>query len=213
MQRLTILFLTAIGGFVDTATFVSAKGLFAAHVTGNFVVFGAALAKGVTPEDYVKLIAFPLFVLSVSLGVIIQRYFVVLLLECVFIGAVCVASYFFPHMVNETVLVMALVAAMGVQNSLHRHAPGPMTTVMTGTVMNWAAQATERIFSLETGPSEKKTTPSMTGTMMIFFVSGCVASGFLTYMFNLKSLIFPAIILVFLVFYELLKKDKTQQSI
>ena len=31
------------GGFVDTAGYLTLQGLFAAHVTGNFLTFGASL--------------------------------------------------------------------------------------------------------------------------------------------------------------------------
>jgi uncharacterized membrane protein YoaK (UPF0700 family) len=33
------------GGFVDTAGYLALQGLFAAHVTGNFVAFGASLVQ------------------------------------------------------------------------------------------------------------------------------------------------------------------------
>src|SRR3954454_19234716 len=35
-------------GYVDTAGFLALQGLFTAHVTGNFVTFGAAVALGTT---------------------------------------------------------------------------------------------------------------------------------------------------------------------
>ena len=34
------------GGFVDTVGFLGLSGLFVAHVTGNFVILGAALVLG-----------------------------------------------------------------------------------------------------------------------------------------------------------------------
>ena len=40
------LLLSFVAGYVDTAGFLSLQGLFTAHVTGNFVTFGASLALG-----------------------------------------------------------------------------------------------------------------------------------------------------------------------
>ncbi len=47
-------------GFVDTAGFLALQGLFTAHVTGNFVTLGAALALG-TSGVIAKLLALPVF--------------------------------------------------------------------------------------------------------------------------------------------------------
>lgn len=47
-------------GFVDTAGFVALQGLFTAHVTGNFVTFGAAMVLG-TSGAVAKLLALPVF--------------------------------------------------------------------------------------------------------------------------------------------------------
>jgi len=59
------LLLSFTGGYVDTFGFVTLFGLFTAHVTGNFVLVGAALAghgHGITG----KLLALPTFVLVVA---------------------------------------------------------------------------------------------------------------------------------------------------
>lgn len=40
------LLLSFNGGYVDTAGFLALQGLFTAHVTGNFVTFGAAMVEG-----------------------------------------------------------------------------------------------------------------------------------------------------------------------
>ncbi len=47
-------------GYVDTAGFLALQGLFTAHVTGNFVTFGAAVALGTTGA-VAKLLALPVF--------------------------------------------------------------------------------------------------------------------------------------------------------
>jgi uncharacterized membrane protein YoaK (UPF0700 family) len=182
MDRLTLLCLTFVAGFVDTATFINAHGLFAAHVTGNFVVFGAALAEGVKPEDYIKLAAFPVFVIAVGLGVALYRksnnnIVPVLIAQSLLMLAVGLSSLIALDAVPGMVLALTLVVAMGLQNSLHRYYPGPMSTVMTGTVMHWAASNAEKILALPPKPGKDIAAKPMMGRLMFCFALGCVAAG------------------------------------
>lgn len=54
------------GGFVDTLGFVALFGLFTAHVTGNFVLIGAAMAGDGHAGVLAKLLALPTFVIGVA---------------------------------------------------------------------------------------------------------------------------------------------------
>ena len=54
------------GGFVDTLGFVALFGLFTAHVTGNFVLIGAAMAGDGHAGVVGKLLALPTFVIGVA---------------------------------------------------------------------------------------------------------------------------------------------------
>src|ERR1700729_2561677 len=65
-SRLLPLVLSLNAGFVDTAGFLALQGLFTAHVTGNFVTLGAALAFGTT-GILSKLLALPTFCAMVLL--------------------------------------------------------------------------------------------------------------------------------------------------
>src|SRR3979490_2437411 len=56
--------LSVNAGFMDTAAFLALKGLFTAHVTGNFVTLGAALVLG-TSGALAKTLALPLFCIVV----------------------------------------------------------------------------------------------------------------------------------------------------
>src|SRR3954467_15170542 len=67
------LLLAFIAGFCDTVTFVSADELFSAHVTGNFVVFAYDVIKRTDLHAWIKLLTFPLFILSVIIGARISR--------------------------------------------------------------------------------------------------------------------------------------------
>lgn len=60
------------GGFVDTLGFVALFGLFTAHVTGNFVLIGAAMVGDGHAGVVAKLLALPTFVIGVAVMRVIQ---------------------------------------------------------------------------------------------------------------------------------------------
>lgn len=186
-------------GFVDTATFVHVSGLFAAHVTGNFVLFAAALSHGLTAEDFLKLLTFPVFVIAVLLGTVIHERAarraargallrvlgvesalllgvgLVALLVSLRRGSIDLGSL-------DVVLSFVLVVAMGLQNSAHRFVPGPMTTVMTGNVTQLTALVGAAVFGREPdGAKERAATPwTPTLVLLLGFAAGCLASAVAT---------------------------------
>lgn len=135
------------GGYVDTAGFLALQGLFTAHVTGNFVTLGAALALG-TSGAVAKLSALPLFcgvvILTRLLSLRLERRGVsavrpLLLLKLLLLaGAAALALTLGPFTDGDGWAAlgtgMVLVTAMAIQNALHRiHLGGaPPTTLMTG---------------------------------------------------------------------------------
>jgi uncharacterized membrane protein YoaK (UPF0700 family) len=58
--------LACVAGYVDTLGFVALFGLFTAHVTGNFVLIGAALANPSQVSILLKLLAFPAFIVGIA---------------------------------------------------------------------------------------------------------------------------------------------------
>jgi uncharacterized membrane protein YoaK (UPF0700 family) len=141
--------LSFVAAFVDTCGFVGLFQLFTAHVTGNFVLMGAALVNR-RGDVLAKLIAFPVFILAVAVTVLMadalqrrgkSRVGPLLWAE----AALLVTAVALPLLVGapqqaddaRTLAIgMTMVLAMGLQNALMRLdlAALPPTTVMTGNV-------------------------------------------------------------------------------
>jgi uncharacterized membrane protein YoaK (UPF0700 family) len=136
-------------GYVDTVGFIALFGLFTAHVTGNFVLIGAALID--SHEGLVsKLLALPLFVLAVAATrvfilareqrardaivpvLISQLAFLVLFLAC----GLWLAPFDHADAPAAILTGMSAVVAMAIQNAAARtlFASLAPTTVMTGNV-------------------------------------------------------------------------------
>lgn len=58
--------LAFLAGYVDTLGFIALFGLFTAHVTGNFILIGAALADTSQMSILLKFLAFPAFIAGVA---------------------------------------------------------------------------------------------------------------------------------------------------
>jgi uncharacterized membrane protein YoaK (UPF0700 family) len=142
------LLLSLTAGYVDTAAFLALQGLFTAHVTGNFVTLGASLALG-TSGAVAKLLALPVFsavviavrILSSLLSRQLRAVFEVMLglkMILLIVGAAFAIRFGPFHDGDSWQAIstgMVLVAAMAVQNAVHRIYLGsaPPSTLMTGT--------------------------------------------------------------------------------
>jgi uncharacterized membrane protein YoaK (UPF0700 family) len=171
--------LAFIAGFSDASSFVGADGIFCAHVTGNFVVLAADVARHAHADEWLKLATFPIFVTAVLgatrayrraaepgpgatrqlLGVMSALFAAAALL-----GVAAPSAPF-----AKPVIVALLVIAMGLQNAMHRLNPalGPMTTVMTGNVTGWLF---ERI---RPGPPANAPKHRALGAAIAAFALGC----------------------------------------
>jgi uncharacterized membrane protein YoaK (UPF0700 family) len=138
-----------VAGFVDTLGFVALYGLFTAHVTGNFVLIGAALAQS-AGNVLLKLLVFPAFIAAVVLTRIVvlalerrQRPALrpLLMLQGLLLGGFALCGWAATPIHGEQaplVLWAGILgaAAMGVQNAAARLVLPTLTptTVMTGNV-------------------------------------------------------------------------------
>jgi len=139
--------LSVNGGYVDAAGYLALHGLFTTHVTGNFVTLGASLVLG-TSGALAKLLALPMFcivvlgvrLLSVALAAKrLPALRTILGLKLALLTtAALLAIEFGPFDSGDgwaaLLTGMALVAAMAIQNAIHRIHMGalPPTTIMTG---------------------------------------------------------------------------------
>ncbi|TWR29635.1 DUF1275 domain-containing protein [Mucilaginibacter pallidiroseus] len=198
---LVTLILALVAGYCDTVTFVSADSIFSAHVTGNFIVFAYQLIKGSETLAWVKLLTFPVFIISVMIGGKIAAKAVdpykLLLIEGLTLFTAGLLSAVFirtPGLVWETYLVvMMVVAGMGLQNAFGKlyakETFGP-TTMMTGNVTQASLDLGKAITSFF---SDLASVASLKKQLVIIggFLIGCVAGALMSKLFGLSVLILP----------------------
>lgn len=208
--------LSFIAGFVDTATFVGAKGVLSAHVTGNFVLFGVALVKGLHELDYLKLLLFVPFVATLMIvsklsrvAKIAERFESNMLFAAAI--ALLIPGFYFLGITKledklfdfSNVLIMFPVIAMAIQNAVCKIAmpTDPMTTVMTGNVTQVALE-----FIGYKGQVGDKVSvrPKLNAILRVIlgFALGCFSGAFLVDTYSLGVLLFPAFLFLVLAFYK-----------
>lgn len=202
--------LSLTAGFVDTAGFLALQGLFTAHVTGNFVTLGASLALG-TSGAVAKLLALPVFcavVMAVRLlsSALTPRWrFVFEAMLCLkvlllIIGA-GLAVQFGPFQNGDSwqavITGMVLVAAMAIQNALHRVylASVPPSTLMTGTTTQIMIDLADMIYARNNAPaSQIRPRVAMMSKNVIIFALGCAAAALLYAHYNVWCFVVPPLL-------------------
>jgi uncharacterized membrane protein YoaK (UPF0700 family) len=203
------LLLSLNAGFVDTAGFLALQGLFTAHVTGNFVTLGASFALG-TSGAIAKLLALPVFCAVVIaarlLGTLLSNRYVLAfeillgLKVLLLIGGAVLAIRFGPFDdgdSREAILTgMVLVAAMAIQNAVHRvHlSSAPPSTLMTGTTTQIMIDLADKIYPRtgQTGPSGSRLTQMSTN--LLVFAIGCGTGALLFARFSIWCFVVPPIL-------------------
>ncbi|MGE0024577.1 MAG: YoaK family protein [Hyphomicrobium sp.] len=205
------LLLSFNAGYVDTAGFLALHGLFTAHVTGNFVTFGAALALG-TSGALAKLLALPVFCIVVMLVRLLgrevsrrgaERFTTLLMVKVLLLtlGAI-LAVRWGPFGDGDgwqaVVTGMALVAAMAIQNAVHRvHlAKSPPTTIMTGSSTQMMMDIAD-VLAGGLEPEERQATLARVrflGTAIAAFASGCAVAAVVFVMIGVVAFAIPPVI-------------------
>ncbi|MFC0513055.1 YoaK family protein [Mucilaginibacter angelicae] len=193
--------LAATAGYCDTVTFVSAGSVFSAHVTGNFIVFAYQMIKGADAQAWIKLLTFPVFIISVIIGGLIaarsvNRYKILLAEGVVLLLSGIISEVFIhsPGLIWETyVVVMMVVFAMGLQNAFGKlyakETYGP-TTMMTGNVTQASLDLGNSISSTFKDVLSVQSLKKQSITIGAFLL-GCLAGALLAKSFGLGVVILP----------------------
>ncbi|WP_425905696.1 YoaK family protein [Nitrobacter sp. TKz-YC02] len=216
MKQSAPLLLSFNGGYVDTAGFLALHGLFAAHVTGNFVTFGAAMVEG-TSGAFAKLLALPVFcativlarVIAVHLGASGPRALKTMLLVKVLLLAVAASFALawgpFPDGDSGRAILtgMILVCAMAIQNAAHRvYLPkAPPSTLMTGTT----TQVMLDLADLLSGAASQQQRSDIRGRLrkmvpnIVAFAAGCGVAALIFIGFGLRAFLLPPLVAIAIV--------------
>jgi uncharacterized membrane protein YoaK (UPF0700 family) len=201
---------TALGflaGYVDTFGFIALFGLFTAHVTGNFVLIGRALA---TPSHDIlmKLLVFPVFLLFVALTrVLVLRWkasgqpalrnclLLQLLLLAASLASGCLAV---PLTSPDAPLVLATgmlaAGAMSVQNAYGKLLLGKAaaTTVMTGNVTQLVIELVDAV----RGDAEALARCRKLLWPVLAFGAGCISGAYAFILAGFSGLLLPCALLL-----------------
>lgn len=176
------------GGYVDTAGFLALQGLFTAHVTGNFVTFGAAMIQGSSGAG-AKLLALPVFCAAILLSRLFTFFLearglpvlrIMLWIQLVLLIAGCgLASVLAPFPKGDSWALIAtgmtFVCAMAIQNAAHRvhMASAPPSTLMTGTTTQIMLDVAELFRARGQARADVITRLKRLATAVCAFALGC----------------------------------------
>jgi uncharacterized membrane protein YoaK (UPF0700 family) len=204
--------LSAVAGYVDTAGYVALYGLFTAHVTGNLVTAGAAIARRASEGVAARLAMIPIFMIAVAVTTLAARALrsrgrdplvpllaTMTLALAVFgwLGVALQASVTGPDAPVIVAIGGAGVAALGIQNALMREALATMspTTVMTGNL----TQLTIDLVALASrggGAAARDAARARAGKFappLVAFVAGAAFGAWATGAFGLASIAAPTV--------------------
>jgi uncharacterized membrane protein YoaK (UPF0700 family) len=221
------LLLSLNAGFVDTAGFLALQGLFTAHVTGNFVTFGASLALG-TSGAIAKLLALPVFCAVVIAARLLDtwlsnrgiRVFEVLLgvKVLLLIAGAVLAIRFGPFHDGDSghaiMTGMVLVAAMAIQNAVHRIHLGsaPPSTLMTGTTTQIMIDLADKIYAQTEDAGRSGSRLARMSMNILVFAIGCGAAALLYSRFSVWCFVVPPILGILALITRLVGSKKAGTS-
>ncbi|WP_305824448.1 YoaK family protein [Massilia brevitalea] len=203
-------------GYVDTLGFLALFGLFTAHVTGNFILIGAALADPSRSSILLKFLAFPAFIAGVAaariLVVLVERRQALALRPALLLELALLLGFMFfgiaatPVVTEAGPLAMTSgllgAAAMGAHSAISRLLLGHLapTSMMTGNVTQIVIDAVDLLRGAD-DPGLKTRFAKFLWPLLSFAI-GCIAAAFGYLWFGFAALALPVLILVGLLVAE-----------
>lgn len=203
----TAVLLAYTSGFVDTLSFIALFGLFAAHITGNFVLIATSLAE-MHHGLWMKLLAVPVFIAAA----IATRLFIIsrernqrdaakqvliaqALLLAIFM-ATALASAPFTRGDQPLAILTGLLAAaaMAIQNAASRtfFSVLPPTTVMTGNLMQVIVDAVDLLQGHEPLDAKRARLAKLV-PMLLAFIAGTLCGAIGYTIVGFASLVIPIV--------------------
>ncbi|MFO0576422.1 MAG: YoaK family protein [Polyangia bacterium] len=214
--------LSGVAGYVDTVGFIGLSGLFTAHVTGNLVTVGSALAWQHGAGAAARLCMLPVFMVAVGLTILLVGRLrargrssgailtALLAAEALALGLfLLVALRLAPALRGAPdgwpILVVGAVGvlAMGIQNALMREviSSSAPTTMMTGNVTQFTIDLVRWLFPVEArGPardavrSQARQRLARTGGILLGFIAGAALGALAMHYVGFVCLAAPALI-------------------
>ena len=209
MKISTAALLSITGGYVDTAGFLALKGLFTAHVTGNFVTLGAALVLG-SAGTIGKLLALPVFCIVVMgtrlLGyrlkgtpdTVLRKMLVLQAVLLAIAGGLAVWLGPFSDVDATPALItgMVLVAGMAIQNTAHRAylSNEPPSTIMTSTTTQIMIDIADLLHRRPASARPSHLAPLITN--VVLFALGSASAALLYAAAHVWSLALPPVLVL-----------------
>ena len=209
--------LSFLAGYVDTLGFIALFGLFTAHVTGNFILIGAALADPGHMSILLKLLAFPAFIAGVGVMPLLVAWTgarnvralpLAYGLQAVLLGGFMVCGMAaMPLGDTPGNLAMAAglfgAAAMGVHSGTSRLLLAQLapTSMMTGNVTQVVIDTVEFLRG-ERGPGLGARCAKFVWPVLAFG-TGAIAAAFAWHAVGFIALALPLVILALLIRMEL----------
>ncbi|MCC2963539.1 DUF1275 domain-containing protein [Massilia sp. IC2-278] len=213
-------------GYVDTLGFLALFGLFTAHVTGNFILIGAALADPSRSSILLKFLAFPAFIAGVAaariLVVLVERRQALALRPALLLELALLLGFMFfgiaatPVGTEAGPLAMTSgllgAAAMDAHSAISRLLLGHLapTSMMTGNVTQIVIDAVDLLRGAD-DPGLRTRFAKFLWPLLSFAI-GCIAAAFGYLWFGFAALALPVLILVGLLVAERPRTAGTVQA-
>ncbi|MFC3108914.1 YoaK family protein [Undibacterium arcticum] len=198
-----------VAGYVDTLGFVALFGLFTAHVTGNFVLIGAALADPSHVSILLKFLAFPAFIIGVAMARLLiaaaenrqgPALKLALLLQLLLLGGFMLFGVLAAPIdldVTPFAMVAGLLgaAAMGAHSATSRLVLAHLapTSMMTGNVTQVVIDAIDALRGVSDGTMAERCAKFL--WPLFAFGTGAIGAAFAYKYFGFYALLAPIVLL------------------